>query len=79
MSDDLGQFGKLGAGERIRASVPALLPKPEGGEPRRPGRPALRRRVRALYRVRPDTSRNETAGDVRVLRVSGPGQSRGRL
>ena len=31
---------------------------------------------RALYRVVPDTGRNETAGDVRVLRVFGPGQSR---
>ncbi len=34
---------------------------------------------RALCRVRPDTSRNETAGDVLVLRVFGPGQSRERL
>jgi plasmid stabilization system protein ParE len=31
---------------------------------------------RVLYRVRPDTGRNETAGDVRVLRVYGPGQDR---
>jgi plasmid stabilization system protein ParE len=34
---------------------------------------------RALYRVDPDTGRNETAGDVRVLRVFGPGQDRGTL
>lgn len=34
---------------------------------------------RALYEVRPDTGRDETAGDVRVLRVFGPGQSRGHL
>jgi len=34
---------------------------------------------RALYRVHPDTGRNETAGDVRVLRVFGPGQSREQL
>lgn len=34
---------------------------------------------RALYRVVPDTGRDETAGDVRVLRVFGPGQSRVRL
>jgi plasmid stabilization system protein ParE len=34
---------------------------------------------RALYEVRPDTGRSETAGDVRVLRVFGPGQSRDRL
>jgi plasmid stabilization system protein ParE len=33
----------------------------------------------ALYEVRPDTGRSETAGDVRVLRVFGPGQSRDRL
>jgi plasmid stabilization system protein ParE len=34
---------------------------------------------RALYRVAPDIGRDETAGDVRVLRVFGPGQSRDRL
>ena len=28
------------------------------------------------YRVSPDTRSNETAGDVRVLRVYGPGQDR---
>jgi hypothetical protein len=31
---------------------------------------------RALYEVHPDTGRSETAGDVRVLRVFGPGQLR---
>jgi plasmid stabilization system protein ParE len=34
---------------------------------------------RALYRVVPDTGRNDTAGDVVVLRVFGPGQLRDRL
>ena len=34
---------------------------------------------RVLYRVSPDTGRDETAGDIRVLRVFGPGQSRNRL
>jgi plasmid stabilization system protein ParE len=34
---------------------------------------------RALYEVYPDTGRNATAGDVRVLRVFGPGQSRDQL
>ena len=34
---------------------------------------------RALYRVHPDTGHDETAGDVLVLRVFGPGQSRDRL
>ena len=34
---------------------------------------------RALYEVLPDTGRNETAGDVRVLRVFGPGQYRGTV
>jgi hypothetical protein len=29
---------------------------------------------RALYEVIPDTGRSETAGDVTVLRVYGPGQ-----
>lgn len=32
--------------------------------------------TRALYEVSPDTGRNETAGDVVVLRVFGPGQDR---
>ncbi|MDA8250207.1 MAG: type II toxin-antitoxin system RelE/ParE family toxin [Rhodospirillales bacterium] len=31
---------------------------------------------RVLYRVHPDTGRNDTAGGVLVLRVFGPGQSR---
>jgi plasmid stabilization system protein ParE len=34
---------------------------------------------RALYDVLPDTGRSETAGNVRVLRVFGPGQSRDRI
>jgi len=34
---------------------------------------------RALYRLRPDTGRDETAGDVHVPRVFGPGQDRGIL
>jgi plasmid stabilization system protein ParE len=33
---------------------------------------------RAVYRVIPDTGRDETSGDVRVLRVYGPGQDRRR-
>jgi hypothetical protein len=33
----------------------------------------------ALYEVLPDTGRDETAGNVLVLRVFGPGQSRDRL
>jgi plasmid stabilization system protein ParE len=32
---------------------------------------------RALYEVIPDTGQNETAGDVLILRVYGPGQDRG--
>jgi plasmid stabilization system protein ParE len=34
---------------------------------------------RALYRLHPDTGRNETAGEIHVLRVFGPGQDRGTL
>jgi plasmid stabilization system protein ParE len=34
---------------------------------------------RVLYEVRPDTGRDDNAGDVQVLRVFGPGQSRERL
>jgi len=34
---------------------------------------------RALYRLHPDTGGNDTAGDVRVLRVFGPGQSRDQI
>jgi len=33
---------------------------------------------RALYELHPDTGRDETAGDVLVLRVYGPGQDRRR-
>jgi hypothetical protein len=32
-----------------------------------------------MYQVHPDTGGDETAGDVRVLRVFGAGQSRGPL
>jgi plasmid stabilization system protein ParE len=43
--------------------------------------PGVRERLcaggyRVLYRIVPDTGRDETAGDVRVLRVYGPGQNR---
>jgi plasmid stabilization system protein ParE len=31
---------------------------------------------RVVYRVTPDTGRSATAGDVRIVRVFGPGQSR---
>jgi plasmid stabilization system protein ParE len=34
---------------------------------------------RALYEVHPDTGRDDTAGDVLVLRVYGPGQDRRQL
>lgn len=34
---------------------------------------------RALYQIRPDTGRNDTAGDLLVVRVYGPGQDRGTL
>ena len=34
---------------------------------------------RVLYEVDPDSGRNDTAGGVRVLRVFGPGQDRGRF
>jgi hypothetical protein len=36
----------------------------------------LRRRLARIYEVEPDTGRNDTAGDVRVLRVYGTGQDR---
>lgn len=36
-------------------------------------------RYRALYEIHPDTGRNDTAGDVLVLRIYGPGQSRDRI
>jgi hypothetical protein len=35
--------------------------------------------IACCTKVRPDTGRNETAGDVIVLRVFGPGQDRGTL
>ena len=31
---------------------------------------------RVFYKIEPDTGRDDTAGDVRVLRVYGPGQDR---
>jgi hypothetical protein len=34
---------------------------------------------RVLYEVDPDTGSSATAGDVRVLRVYGPGQDRRRV
>jgi plasmid stabilization system protein ParE len=34
---------------------------------------------RVLYELHPDTGRSETAGNVRVLRVFGPGQDRSTL
>jgi plasmid stabilization system protein ParE len=34
---------------------------------------------RALYEIHPDTGHNETAGNVVVLHVFGPGQSRAQL
>ena len=34
---------------------------------------------RAPYRVIPDSGRSDTAGDVLVLRVLGPGQDRGTV
>jgi plasmid stabilization system protein ParE len=54
-----------GAGSTARRRLTGELPRSGG--------------YRALYRVTPDTGRDETAGDVRVLRVFGPGQSRGSL
>jgi hypothetical protein len=38
-----------------------------------------RGRYRVLYEIIPDAGRNDTAGDVRVLRVFGPGRSREQL
>jgi hypothetical protein len=35
--------------------------------------------IACCTKVRPDTGRDETAGDVIVLRVFGPGQDRGTL
>ena len=34
---------------------------------------------RVFYEIRFDTGRDQTAGDVRVLRVFGPGQDRGTI
>jgi plasmid stabilization system protein ParE len=31
---------------------------------------------RIIYRLNPDTGRNDTSGDIEILRVFGPGQSR---
>lgn len=34
---------------------------------------------RVMYEIDPDTDDNETAGDVRLVRVFGPGQSRDEI
>jgi hypothetical protein len=46
---------------------------------RGPGTSLQWRGYRAYFRVCPDTGRNDTAGDILILRVFGPGQSRGHL
>ena len=80
---------QLGSGPAAWAKLDAILSAIEGlrDHPCRwpLGRhPGVRERPcvggwRALYEVDPDTGRDETAGDVRVLRVYGPGQDRSRL
>ena len=75
-----------GAGDRarrqlraIQAAINALQDEPIMW-PRSPDHPSYRERAVGgyvvVYRVEPDTSRRETAGDVYVLRVFGPGQDR---
>ena len=67
--------------QRIRRAIDGLADHPC----RYPVGPNIGRReftcegYRIIYRVRPDTGRDESAGDVPVLRVFGPGQSRDRL
>ena len=56
-------------------SVPCLYAK--GDHPGTREAPVEGHRV--IYRVDRDTGRSETAGDVFVLRIFGPGQSRERL
>ena len=51
---------------------------PLGRHPGVRGRPCTGG-YRVLHEIDPDTGRDGTAGDVRVLRVFGPGQDRGAL
>jgi len=75
-----------GSGPAAWAKLDAILSAIEGlrDHPCRWPRgrhPGVRERLcaggwRALYEVDPDTGRDDTAGDVRVLRVYSPGQDR---
>jgi plasmid stabilization system protein ParE len=79
-------LARLGSGPVAWAKLDAILTAIEGlrHHPcrRPPGRhPGERERLcaggwRVFYDVDPDTGRDETAGDVRVPRVYGPGQDR---
>jgi hypothetical protein len=80
------EAGRPDAGPAAWTKLDAILSAIEGlrDHPCRwpPGRHSgVRERLcpggwRAYYIVDPDTGRDETAGDVRVLRVYGPGQDR---
>jgi plasmid stabilization system protein ParE len=61
---------------RLISSIGALVEAPCRW-PRTPdgaGRILVAEQHRVLYRATPDTGRNDTAGDVIVLRIFGPGQ-----
>jgi hypothetical protein len=74
------------AGCRHGGQAPRIIAAIEGlpGHPCRHARSEHGRREfsaeghRIVYRVEPDTGSNSTAGDVLVLRIFGPGQSRER-
>ena len=64
--------------ERLRAAISGLADLPCAW-PRSPGTSARQlvcQDYRVVYRLSPDTGDNQTAGDVLILRVFGPGQQR---
>jgi plasmid stabilization system protein ParE len=67
--------------KRIRTAIRGLKAHPcrypEGEHPDTREMPCEEHRV--VYAVDPDTDDNETAGDVQVMRVFGPGLARDRL
>ncbi len=72
-----GQDGRV-KWERLKQARRDLRVSPCMGGTADPEHNGLRRRAvagfRLIYRVEPDTNSNETAGDMRVLALFGPGQ-----
>ena len=90
--DDLGvvrqwqlQHGSGHTAERRVRSILSAIQRPRDFPCRHPigdhvgTRQLVIEQYVVIYEIYPDTGRNETAGDVLVLRVFGPGQARDSL